>query len=171
MQLEDRVVRHKCAASHEFARRRGPRGRGCGARGAEDRLEGRPASCQRSPTGCLPDGEGRRERLRPRRTAAPDSGTIRAPVWPSGSPISPPQGSRPPTVASGSRSAGSRSAWAGGSPQRRRSPSACPAQGGTTAWVGRYRAARANPLPRIGPLDPMITGPKTDRPHPAVRWQ
>ena len=39
---------HKCDASHEFARRRGPRGRGCGARGTEDRLEGRPASCRRS---------------------------------------------------------------------------------------------------------------------------
>ena len=34
-----------------------------------------------------------------------------------------------------------------------------------------HRAAGANPPPRIGPLDPMITGPKTDRPHPAVRWQ
>ena len=33
-----------CVANHGFARRRGPRGRGCGARGVEDRSDGRPAS-------------------------------------------------------------------------------------------------------------------------------
>ena len=37
--------------------------------------------------------------------------------------------------------------------------------------AGRYPGAGATPSPRIDPLAPMITGPKTDRPHPAVRWQ
>ncbi len=69
---------------HGCACRRGPHGCGCGARGAEDRSDGRPASCRRSPRGCLPDGEERRGTL----TAAPESGTIRAPVLPSGSLIS-----------------------------------------------------------------------------------
>ena len=31
-----------CDASHGFSRRRGPRGRGCGTRGVEDRSDGRP---------------------------------------------------------------------------------------------------------------------------------
>ena len=33
------------------------------------------------------------------------------------------------------------------------------------------RCSRAIPPPRIGLLAPMITGPETDRPHPAVRLQ
>ena len=37
--------------------------------------------------------------------------------------------------------------------------------------AGRYPGARATPPPRIGPLAPMITGPNTDRPQPAVRPQ
>ena len=73
-----------CVVNHGFARRRGPRGRGCGARDVGDRSDGRPASWPTITHG-LSSGRGRAERTL---AAAPESGTIRAPDLPSRSLIS-----------------------------------------------------------------------------------